>query len=316
MLNWSTSAQIQSEETVTSPAENLSRFKARVASFVALALSVAEVDPAAVEAAARRLGESRRLLAPLAWAAGTLVLLIRGIRLLIVNWRLSLLQLIPAAWIWLATWDLKEHALRGSGFRHFHWPGAITFAIVILFVTYFSFWCNTVFALALDGPHPPRIAPAIRLARKSRQTTWRWGMTVGIALVFAAVVMPRTGRLWLFSTVLTAVIVFMTVTFVAVPARILGIQKQKLPPKEKIGRVAAAGALSAVAMSPGFLLARIGLLMLGVKGLHVLGFILLSIGSALYAAGMSSVKVVKMSMKLTPASGADTATATADERTP
>ena len=37
---------------------------------------------------------------------------------------------------------------------------------------------------------------------------------------------------------------------------------------------------------------------LGVPHLHPLGFVLLSIGTGLYAAGMSSVKAVKLSMKL------------------
>ena len=51
-------------------------------------------------------------------------------------------------------------------------------------------------------------------------------------------------------------------------------------------------------MTPGFVLDRVGLILLGVPGLHVLGLVLLSIGTALYAAGMSSVKAVKLSMKL------------------
>ncbi len=38
--------------------------------------------------------------------------------------------------------------------------------------------------------------------------------------------------------------------------------------------------------------------MLGVPHLHALEFVLLSIGTGLYAAGMSSVKAVKLSMKL------------------
>jgi len=43
------------------------------------------------------------------------------------------------------------------------------------------------------------------------------------------------------------------------------------------------------------------LILLGLQHFHVLGFVMLSIGTALYAAGMSSVKAVKLSMKLTPA---------------
>jgi hypothetical protein len=39
-------------------------------------------------------------------------------------------------------------------------------------------------------------------------------------------------------------------------------------------------------------------LVLVTSALHVLGFVLLAIGTALYAAGMSSVKAVKLSMKL------------------
>ena len=53
-----------------------------------------------------------------------------------------------------------------------------------------------------------------------------------------------------------------------------------------------------VAMGPGLILDRVGLILLGLPHLHVLGFVLLSIGTALYAAGMSSVKAVKLSMKL------------------
>ncbi len=271
----------------------------RLASFVALVRSVAEVDATAVESAARRLGESRRWLAPLAWAAGTLVLLFNGIKLLVVNWRLLLLQIVPASWIWLATWDLKRHLLHGAELRHVGIPAVIAISIAILAITVVAFWCNLVFALALDGPPPPRIAPAIRASRESRGTTARWGLAVGAALVVATIIIPRTGRIWLFSLILTTVIVVMTITFVALPARILGIKRKKLPPKEAISRAAAGGALSAVAMGPGFVMGRIGLLLLGIPGVHVFGFLLLSVGSALYAAGMSSVKVVTLSMKLT-----------------
>lgn len=280
------------------PAVATQNARARLATFLLLVQSVTETEPSAIESAARRLGESRRWLAPLAWAAGTLVQLFNGIKLLVVNWRLLLLQLIPASWIWLATWNLKRHLLRGVEFNHLGLPTLIISTIVILVVTVIAFWCNSVFALALDGPPPPRIAPAIRASMSSRATVTRWGLAVGVALVLANLVIPRTGRVWLFSLALTIVIAVMTITFVALPARILGIQRQKLPPREAIGRVAAGGALSAVAMGPGFVMGRIGLLLLGFRGLQAVGFVLLTIGATLYAAGMSSVKVVTMSMKL------------------
>jgi hypothetical protein len=84
-------------------------------------------------------------------------------------------------------------------------------------------------------------------------------------------------------------------------------KSQKLPPKEALGRVAAGGTLSAVAMAPGFLLGRFGLVLLGLQHFHLIGFAMLSIGTALYAAGMSSVKAVKLSMKFGPATTTGTA---------
>jgi hypothetical protein len=54
-------------------------------------------------------------------------------------------------------------------------------------------------------------------------------------------------------------------------------------------------------MAPGFLLGRLGLILLGLQHFHILGFAMLSIGTALYAAAMSSVKAVKLTMKLGPA---------------
>ncbi|HEU0163574.1 MAG TPA: hypothetical protein VFQ54_00945, partial [Thermomicrobiales bacterium] len=115
------------------------------------------------------------------------------------------------------------------------------------------------------------------------------------------VVVPRFAGVWLFSLTLGVILGVMLISFVAVPARIIGAKKaQRLPPKEALGRAAAGGALSAVAMAPGFVLDRLGLILLGLHNFHVLGFVLLSIGTALYAAGMSSVKAVKLTVKLGP----------------
>jgi hypothetical protein len=269
------------------------------AQLAGLIRAIVNADPAAIEAAARDLGESRRMLTPLAWAASTIVLLLQGIKLLIMNWRLSLIQLVPATWVWLATWDLKRHLLHGGSFAHLTFFERLALAAAVVAYTIAAFWCNTVFAYAIDGPPPPRIAPAFRKARQGRRTVLAAGLVIGTALALAVVVVPRYVGVWLFSLTLGAVLAVMLISFVAVPARILGVKKQqKLPPREALGRAAAGGTLSAVAMAPGFLLGRIGLILLGLQHFHVLGFALLSIGTALYAAGMSSVKVVKLSMKL------------------
>ena len=265
-----------------------------------LVRAIAEVDPATMEQTARRLGQSRRILTPLAWAAGTIVLLIRGVKLLILNWRLSLIQLVPAAWVWLAMWDLKRHLLHGRSFMQLHFAAQLAIAAAVVAVSIAAFWCNAVFAFAIDGPPPPRIAPAVRKARQARRMVTAWGLIVGSALAFAMIVVPRIAGPWVFSLVLSVVLGVMLISFVAVPARIIGVKTQKLSPREALGRVAVSGTVSAVVMTPGFLLSRVGLILLGLHHFHLIGFAMLSIGSALYAAGMSSVKAVTLTMKLTP----------------
>lgn len=266
-----------------------------------LVRGITEVDPTAMESAARQLGGSRRWLTPVAWAAGTIVLLIHGVKLLVMNWRLSLIQLVPAAWVWLATWDLKAHLLHGASFAHLTLLERVAAAAAVVAFTLAAFWCNTVFAFAIDAPPPPRITPAVRKTRTRWPRIARPAFVIGVALAFATVVVPRVAGIWVFSLVLSAVLTVMVISYVAVPARIIGVKSRKLPRKEAIGRAAAAGTLSAVVMTPGFLLGRLGLILLGLQHFHVLGFVMLSIGTALYAAGMSSVKAVKLTMKLTPA---------------
>ena len=263
-----------------------------------MARVVAEADAAKIESAAREFGSSRRYLAPVAWAAGAIVLVIRGIKLLVLNWRLSLIQLVPAAWVWVVMWDLKAHALRGAAFRELTVGGMILLGLVAVGLSIAAFWCNTVFAFAIDGGQEPRIAPAAQRAHAHLSRITIAGLTIGLLLTFAAVVIPRIGSKWLYVITLGAVLGLMLITFVAIPARIIGAKRERLPPKQAVARAAAGGALSAVAMTPGFVLDRVGLILLGVPGLNILGFLFLSAGTALYAAGMSSVRAVKLSMKL------------------
>ena len=81
-----------------------------------LARALPDSDPAAV-AAVLRLSRSRRWLAPLALAVGAFAMLLEGLKLLFTNWRLTLIQVLPAMWIWAAMLDLKAHLLHGRSFH-------------------------------------------------------------------------------------------------------------------------------------------------------------------------------------------------------
>lgn len=309
------SADVPGETTPAPSAAKIRRSRRRQAidSFLRLTKAVADVDPASVATTAEKFGQSRSYLAPIAWAAGTLVLTLRGVKLLIFNWRLLFIQLVPAAWIWIVMYDLKQHTLRGVPFAHLDLRARLVIWAVAIAWSIAAFWCNTVFAYAIDGPPPPRIRPAVRRTRRHWPAILASGTVMGALLGLAAVTIPRLDRFWLFAACLSAVLGIMMISFVAVPARLIGRRTRKLPPREAIGRTVTGWGISAIGMTPGVVLDRLGLLMIGVPGLRILGFLVLSLGTALYAAGMSSVKAVKLSIKLGADDAADAANDTTDE---
>ena len=73
-------------------------------------------DDAAVERAVMDLSRRHRWLAPLGMIVGAFLMLFQGVKLLVKNWRLTLVQVVPAMWIWLAMLDLKIHVLHGNQF--------------------------------------------------------------------------------------------------------------------------------------------------------------------------------------------------------
>src|SRR3954466_6538503 len=167
-----------------------SRTRALVVRLVDAVRAVADADPEQIEATARRLGSSRRYLAPVAWVAGMLVLVVRGIRLLLTNWRLLVLELVPATWVWLTLWDLRREGLRAPPLQH------VTLGDVVLtvgFASVFSIaalWCNCVFGFAVSQP-PTRVRPAIRQTWPHRWRLVVAGIVVGAGVSFGFAVIPR-----------------------------------------------------------------------------------------------------------------------------
>ena len=72
-----------------------------------LARAIEENDEAKIEQAILNLSRPRRVFAPLVFAVGACSLLFHGVKLLASNWRLTLVQVLPAMWIWLAMLDLR-----------------------------------------------------------------------------------------------------------------------------------------------------------------------------------------------------------------
>jgi hypothetical protein len=84
---------------------------------------------------------------------------------------------------------------------------------------------------------------------------------------------------------------------VAVPARIVG-GKPTYSRRDKLAAGIVGGAIGALVCAPGYLLGRLGIVLLGSHTLFALGVILLVIGLILQAGTTSAVKTVKVSAKL------------------
>ena len=107
--------------------------------------------------------------AALAWAAFRSSSACRNsshTRLLVSNWRLTLIQVLPAMWIWVALLNLKAHVFKGKEFHDFHGPVVIALIAAIALLTVASFYLNAVFAFAISQLGKPRIRPAFSLATR------------------------------------------------------------------------------------------------------------------------------------------------------
>ena len=261
-----------------------------------LVRAIESSDAARIEEAVLRLSRSRRVFAPLAFAIGAFALLFDGLRLLVTNWRLTLVQVLPAVWIWAAMADLKAHVLHGNSFTVLRGPVLIPIALAIVAITIVCFFLNAVFAFAITRPGAPEIRPAVAQARRHVLPIVISGALVGLLLALSTTVITRWGRPW-FTLSLGIVIGLMMVSYVAVPARLIGV-KPTYSRRDKLMTSLVGGALGATVSLPPYVLGRVGLLMLGSRALLIPGIILVALGVTLQAGATGAVRAIKMSVRL------------------
>jgi hypothetical protein len=259
--------------------------------------AVADADPQQIEATARRFGSSRRILAPVAWVAAMLVLVVRGIKLLMSNWRLLLIELVPATWVWVTLWDLRREGLRAPPLRDVTVGDVLLAVSVAATFSIAALWCNCVFGFAISLPEP-RVRPGVRATWPHRWRLLAAGFVVGAGVAACFALIPRLDQWWVYAGAVWAMYGIMLSSLVVMPAWVIGIQRRRFGPIETVQRWVTGWALAAVAMTPGFLVARFGGLLVDISRLQVLGYVVLTLGAILYAAGLSSVKAVTLSMKL------------------
>ncbi len=249
-----------------------------------------------VEELVVRLSGSRRVFAPLALVVGGFVMLFNGLKLLFTNWRLTLVQILPAMWIWLAMYDLKAHVLHGKTFNVLRGPILIPIVLAITAITAASFFLNAVFGFAIVQAGTPKVRPAVAQARSHLGVILGSGAVVGLLLGLATMLVTRAGHPW-FAISLSIVLGVMMVSYVAIPSRLIGV-KPSSSRRDKLAASAVGGVVGAVICTPPYVLGRIGILMLGSPTLFIPGIVVVSLATTLQAGATGAVKTVKMSAKL------------------
>ena len=275
-----------------------------------LIASIRDGDERTIEDAVLQLSKKRRIFAPLALAVGAFVMLFSGLRLLVTNWRLMLVQVLPAMLIWATTMDLKAHVLQGKEFHDFRGPIVLVLFAAAVLVTTAAFYLNAAFAFAVSQPGSPQLRTGFEEARKHARAVLCWGAGTGLALGVAAILAPRWGLGW-FALLLGIVLGVLMVCYVAVPARIVGVGTGKTSNaaqsgRDKLAAAAVSGVLGAVVCAPPYAIVRIGLVLLGSNALFWLGVAILVVGLMLQAGVTGAVKAVKVSAKLLAGQPLDT----------
>lgn len=263
-----------------------------------VARAIENGDDAQIEETIRRLSRRHRLLGPLGLTVGAFALMFHGLKLIVSDWRLTVVQLLPAMWVWAAMADLRAHLLHGRSALVLMGPILIPIGFAVVAITAACFYLNAVFAFAISNPGRPNIRRALVQARHRLVPILSWGVGIGAALAFCALVVTRWRPPW-FTLCLGVVIGVMAVSYVAVPARLLGVEKARSR-GDKVWTSIIAGLLSATVSAPPYVLARVGLLMLGSKLLLIPGIILLVVGATMHAGATSAVRAIKLSARLAP----------------
>ena len=262
-----------------------------------LVRAIQENDDAKIEQAILRLSRSRRWLAPLALAIGAFALLFQGLKLLVSNWRLTVVQILPAMWIWLAMFDLKAHVLHGKTVNVIRGPVLIPIVLVITAITIAAFFLNSVFAFAISQKGQPQVRPAVEQALSHRTPIAVSGGVVGLLLAFSTMIVTRWGPPW-FGISLGITVGLMMVCYVAVPSRLIGV-KPTQSRRDKLTTSVVGGVIGATVCTPPYVLGRVGLLMLGSKTLFIPGIFVFAVGITLQAGATGAVRAIKMSASLT-----------------
>ena len=206
-----------------------------------LVRAIGEGDEATVEAAVLQLSSRRRIFAPLGMVVGAFVMLFAGLKLLFSNWRLTLVQVLPAMWIWGAMMDLKPHVFHGKSFHRLDgWE--LVAAIMAVGHHRRQLLLERRVRLCHCQIRPARDRTRVHPGPVACRPVLGWGGD-RIAIWHRRFLRRPLGSRW-FTVSMSIVIAIMMVTYVSMPSRLIGL-KTSYSKADKLKATVVGGAIGA-----------------------------------------------------------------------
>lgn len=258
-----------------------------------------ELGPEQLADVVRRYGSATRLTRPFLAVGDTVDAVVAGVVLLFGNWRLVLLEIVPAVWVGAVLWDWREH---GTGRRPIpevlgDWPGPIAMGVVL--ATLLAYWCSATIAFALVDASNVRVGAAFRRVREHAVVLTAWAMLVGAAHAYVTVWVSQQRPEW-FPVALGAVAVVQVYAVVAVPVALARVPRDRLTLEERIRASVLTAAVTVAATTPGLFVSRAGIVLLDVgrTPLMALAVVVTAVGITLQVAGTSVAHTVILAAKV------------------
>ena len=225
-------------------------------------------------------------------------MLFQGVKLLVINWRLTLVEILPAMWIWAAMLDLKVHVFQGKQFHILRGPVLVPILSGNCRLDRRELLPERGVRFRHRRPGKPEIRPAFARRtnicdRSGTGDSWSVGARVRHDGV------PRWGKGGLHS-VLSIVVGVMMLAYVAVPARLVG--SSRIDPEGTSHRHRRRGRIGALVCSPPYALGGWPS-SCRVAHLQSARRLLLVIAVVLQTGATTATKAIKFSAKLSPARG-------------
>lgn len=234
---------------------------------------------------------------PLRFVAVAMLGLADAVVTIVGNWHLLMLTAIPAVWLGAISWQWRRVVLFDGDLPEVRGWAGVAAALVIVAATSASYWCNVTFALTVKNTGGGAIRAAFAEAQRRAAWIWTAAAATSSAHVVVAVWVVTTGESW-FVAGLSAIAVLQMYAFVAVPVLIATGRPTRRSMKERARSAAASLGVSGLTCTPGVLISRVGVLLIGLGWFRLLGGALIVVGALLQVAGISSATAVKFAGRL------------------